>query len=129
MFIRDNRIYTVALRDSVPSGTPLNSYSFLGAGAKFSEAIDVGTFSEAIAFAFIGAAPAGTLDIKMQYGVLQTDGSIKWVDSGDAFTQITTTPGLFFKKLTANFGKYIRFVFTGGGSTSYVLTFQLVLKA
>lgn len=79
-----------------------------------SEPIDMGNFVEAIVWlpvtAHAGTTP--TLDCKVQYS---PDG-VTWIDSGDAFTQITTTDGVFFKKLTANFGRWIRLVFTLGGT-------------
>lgn len=131
VYLRDNTIYTVALRDNVPSAGLLNSLSINDSG--FSQLIEVGTFIEAIAFINVethsGTNP--TLDVDIQYGYKDGNNQMHWVDSGDSFTQMTTTDGLFFKKLSANFGKYVRFHFKLGGTDTptYTLTARLALKA
>lgn len=93
-----------------------------------SDPIDVSNFVEAIVFlpvtAHSGTTP--TLDCKVQY----SPDKVNWVDSGDAFTQITTTNATVFKKLSAIFGKYIRLVFTITGTTpSYTVSPTLVPKS
>ena len=65
--------------------------------------------------------------MKLQYS---PDGK-NWVDSGDSFTQVTTTVSLTLKKLTANFGKYVRCLIAVGGTATptYKLSLFLALKA
>lgn len=93
-----------------------------------SDPIDLGSFIEAILFlpvtAHAGTTP--TLDAKIQY----SSDKINWADSGDAATQVTTTNSLTFKKLTANFGKWVRVVFTIGGTASptYTVTPSIAAK-
>lgn len=133
LLLRDNRAISFALRDAVGGqssvGAKIDALTITGAASYFTEAQDVGSFSEGILFAFTsshgGTNP--TLDIKIQY----SPDNIHWIDSGDAFTQITTTDGLFLKKLTANFGKYVRCVAVLGGTSSpnYKLSLWLVAKA
>jgi len=123
LLVRDNRVYTLALRDPAPTSGPLNALLMNVAGSWFTESIDVGTFTEGIAFLFVSGA-TGTLDVKMQY----SPDNIHWIDSGDAFTQVTTTNGLTLKKLTANFGKYVRFRLDLGSSPSYTVSLFLALK-
>lgn len=89
--------------------------------------LNVGHYNELMLFlnvtAQTGTTP--TLDCKLQYS---PDG-ITWVDSGDSFTQITTTTGLFFKKAASIFGVYIRLVFTlGGTSPNYTVAPKIVAK-
>ena len=120
-FVRDS-----AIRNITYQGTPISE--LVGAATFNSDPLDVSTFVEAIAFinltAQTGTTP--TLDCKIQYSPDQ----VNWIDSGDAFTQMTTSTGLFMKKLSANFGKYIRFVFTLGGTTpDYTFTPTVALKA
>ena len=120
-FVRDS-----AIRNITYQGTPISSLN--GAGAYNSDPLDVSTFVEAIAFINLSAqtGTSPTLDCKIQYSADQ----VNWIDSGDSFTQMTTITGVFIKKLTANFGKYIRFVFTLGGTTPvYTITPQVALKA
>jgi hypothetical protein len=86
--------------------------------------IHVGEYFEGMAFLNV-SAHAGTLptfDCKVQYSPDKTN----WMDSGDAFTQVTTTNSLTNKKLTANFGIWVRFVLTIAG-TAPVYTFDLSL--
>lgn len=130
MLIRDNRIITPVLRDA-PTGA-ISDLVITGAGGKFTEPIDVGTFVELMGIANITANSGTnpTLDINLQYGYKnETTGQFYWVDSGDAFTQITTTNGLTIKKFAAGFGKYIRFRLLLGGTTpSYTTSLKLVAK-
>lgn len=116
--------------DITSLGAVINSFS--GAGTINSDPLDLGNFTEGIVFinstAHSGTTP--TLDCKIQYGVKNADGSYSWVDSGDSFTQITTTNGLFFKKLSSIFGRYIRLVFTiAGTNPTYTATPVLVAKS
>lgn len=93
-----------------------------------SDPIDLGSFLEAILFlpvtAHSGTTP--TLDAKIQY----SPDKVNWVDSGDAATQVTTTDATTFKKLSANFGKWVRVVFTIGGTASptYTVTPSIATK-
>ena len=127
LLVRDNRVYTLALRDTNPGA--LNGFSLANSGTYFTETVDVGTFSEGILFlnmiSVTGTNP--TLDVKLQYS---PDGK-NWVDSGDSFTQVTTTVSLTLKKLTANFGKYVRCLIAVGGTATptYKLSLFLALKA
>lgn len=131
VLIRDTAIITPALRDGAPNSGPLDNMVMTGAGAKFTEPIDVGTYVELLGLIDI-IAQSGTnptLDVLMQYGYKKTNGSFAWIDSGDAFTQITTTLGISKKQFTANFGKYIRFRFTlAGTSPVYTVSFKLSVK-
>lgn len=125
--VRDNRIYTPALRDKMPTSGPISAMVISSVMSGFTEAMDVGTFTEGIAF-ILTASKAGTsptIDCNLQYSM---DGK-NFVDSGDAFTQITDN-GLAFKKFSANFGKFIRFRITLGGSAgpSYTVTMGVALK-
>jgi len=102
----------------------LFSSSTRGSGSTNSSSQDVGDYREAIAFARVtdksGTNP--TLDIKFQGS---PDGS-NFADLGDSFTQITTT-GTYLKKLSENFGKYVRAVATIGGTDTPTFTFSLSL--
>lgn len=130
----DNRILTPALRDGATTIGPLNALIMTGAGSYFTEPIDVGTVKEAIAFLYTtahsGSSP--TLDIDIQYGFLDSNNQYHWLDSGDSFVQVTTSGDgvTSIKKLTANFGKFIRFRLKIGGTSnpSYTVTFKLVAK-
>lgn len=84
------------------------------AGTYNSDPMDVGAFTEGIAFLNVKshAGTNPTLDVKFQASHNKTT----WVDIGDAFTQVTTTDSLTLKRLTANFGKYLRAVITVGGT-------------
>ena len=89
--------------------------------------LDISRYNEGMVFLAVttnsGTTP--TLDCKIQY----SPDKINWVDSGDAFTQITTVNGTFVKKLTSNFGKYIRLVFTLAGTTpNYTFSPLIVVK-
>lgn len=95
--------------------------------AFYTDVIDVGMFTELIAFLNVashgGTSP--TLDITSQ---ISPDG-VTWTD-GDAFTQVTETDSQTIKRITANFGKYMRFkIDLGGTAPRYVLTLSLVGKA
>lgn len=130
----DNRIETPALRDGAPTIGPLNAMVMTGAAGYFTEPIDVGTFKEAIAFLYTTAhgGNAPTLDIDIQYGFLDNNNQYHWLDSGDSFVQTTTTGDgvVIIKKLTANFGKFIRFRLKIGGTANptYTVTLKLALK-
>lgn len=129
LFLRDNTIYTPVLKDNVPAAGRLDSLSLTNTG--FTEAIDVGTFVEAMVMILTagktGSSP--TLDCDVQYGFKDVNNQMHWIDSGDSFTQITDN-GLSFKKLSANFGKYIRFRLKLGGTANpaYTVTMKLILK-
>jgi hypothetical protein len=53
LLLRDNRIITPALRDGAPTTGALNGLLMNQAGGFFTESIDVGTFTEGIAFLFV----------------------------------------------------------------------------
>ena len=104
-----------------------------GAGSYNTDPIDASQYTELLAYikmtAQSGTAP--TLDCKLQYSpnYNPSDQSGDWYDSGDSFTQMTTTTGNFIKKLSSNFGKYVRLVFTLGGTTpNYTFTTAITAK-
>ncbi len=110
-------------------GGKMIGLTIAGAAAYISETIDVGPFIEMIGFVLVNSH-SGTnpsLDIKLQFS---PDGK-NWMDSGDAFTQITTSDTLTLKRFTAIFGKYIRFVATVGGTNTptYNLDLTIIAKA
>ena len=127
MNVRDNPIIKVTSQ-----GQPLTNVS---TGVVTSDPIDMREFVEAIAFinmtAQTGTTP--TLDCKIQYSPdydpsNPTAGN--WVDSLDTFTQMNTSTGVFFKKLSANFGRFIRLVFTPGGTLPvYTIVPTVVAKS
>lgn len=128
LLVRDNRVITPALRDGMPTTGAISGMVVSSVMSGFTEVIDVGTFTEGIVF-LLTSGKAGTnptLDVDLQYS---HDGK-NFVDSGDSFTQIAAN-GLFFKKFTANFGKYIRFRVKLGGTAgpSYTTTMGVALKA
>lgn len=89
--------------------------------------IDVSAFDELIAFLNVTdhAGTNPTLDVKAQ---LSPD-AITWMDAGDAFAQVTETDAMIMKKLTANFGKFVRFhITTGGTSPEYTVALHLIGK-
>lgn len=92
-----------------------------------SSAILAAEYSEGIAYlsSAAGTGTSPTLDIKLQTSY---DGST-WFDHGSAFTQVTTSTSNQVLKFT-NYGKYIRFVYTIGGTTpSFTFTLQATLKS
>jgi len=128
MNVRDNVILNIT-----SGGNPITTVSTANVT---SDPIDVREFIEAIAFinmtAQTGTAP--TLDCKIQYSP-NYDPAIpskpgNWVDSGDTFTQMNTATGVFFEKLSANFGRFIRLVFTPGGTLPvYTIVPTVVAKS
>lgn len=130
LFVRDNRVVTAVLRDGAPTAAALDELVMANAGGYFTQSIDVGTFTEGIAFLYTtdqgGTSP--TLDVNLQYS---HDGK-HFADSGDSFAQITTGGNgiTYFKKFAGNFGKYIRFrVLIGGTATpTYKVTLKVALK-
>lgn len=126
LYIRDNIVITPALRDGMPTAGPISALVISSVMGGFTEVIDVGTFVEGIAFIkTTSSSGSPTLDCDLQYSM---DGK-QFVDSGDSFTQITTN-GLFFKKFSTNFGKYIRFrvKLAGSGSPAFTVTMGVALK-
>lgn len=130
LLVRDNRIITLTLRDGAPTIGALDGLVMSNAAGYFTESVDVGTFTEGIAFltttAHGGSSP--TLDVKFQGSADQKH----WSDLSDAFTQITTTGDgvTAVKRLTANFGKYIRASLVIGGTSTptYTVTLKLAMK-
>lgn len=94
--------------------------------AFYTNPLDVSKFTEAVAFLNVTAQSGSpTLDVTAQ---MSPDG-VYWTD-GDAFTQVTTATTQTIKRITANFGKYLRFkVDPGGTNPRYVLTLSLVGKS
>lgn len=126
--IRANTIIIPNLRDiglaGVTSGL-LSNITMATAGTFFTQVIDIGNYNEAIAFLNVTANTGDTLDIKFQ---TSADGK-SFTDLSDAFSQVTTTNSQTIKKLTANFGKYIRAVIgIAGSSPSYTFTLSIVAK-
>lgn len=110
------------------AGGPTTNITLNTAATFTTEMWHVGTFSELIAFlnsqAHSGTTP--TLDIKFQI----SPDKLNWVDVGDAITQVTTTDSVTFKRLTANFGKYMRAIIVlAGTAPSYKFDLSLVGKA
>ena len=119
---KDSVIIVPAQQDG---GTAWKAATLAVARSYFSEVIDVGSFSEMTAFLIVTANSGNpTLDVKLQW----SPDKVHWIDQGDAFTQVTTTNSMTIKKITSNFGKYVRFQLSIGGTTpSY--TFSLYLAA
>lgn len=124
LFIRDNRVIVPALRTGAPSTGAITNMIVTDSGVRFTEVIDVGTFTELILFAQASTLTAGTLDAILQ---ISPDGKTFMDVSGDSLTQITSA-GIGYKKLTANFGKYIRFKITFGAGTNMVISMWLSCK-
>jgi len=59
LLLRDSRVYTLALRDGAPTTGALNALAMTGDSGYFTEAVDVGTFTEGILFLFVSGAVAG----------------------------------------------------------------------
>ena len=95
-------------------GSEIKDLTTAGAGTNYSAPFHVGTFVECIAFvveqSHSGTNP--TLDVSFEYS---PDGR-NWMDSGDALAQITTADITTAKKLTANFGDWLRVKFIVGGT-------------
>lgn len=88
--------------------------------------VDLGPFDESIVLLNVTAASGTgpTLDVKIQ----TSDDNSDWYDLGSSFSQITAVSKPAALKLT-NFGKYIRAVYTiGGTSPSFTFTIKLVSK-
>jgi hypothetical protein len=124
LLVRDNRVITFSLRDGAPTTGPLNAMPMTGDAGYFTESVDIGTFSEGILFLLVKDAVAGTLDVNIQYSADNKN----FIDSGDSLAQVTNANGLTIKKLTANFGKYVRCRLKIATAGSYTVTLQLVLK-
>lgn len=99
-----------------------------GARSYFTEMFEVGSYVELIGF-LITTAHSGTnptLDVKFQW----SPDKKTWIDEGDAFTQVTTTDSMTYKRVTANFGKYMRMRLDVGGTAdpNYTLSLYIVAK-
>lgn len=115
------------MRDGASAGQPISAITLSGAGQVFTNPFDVGSWVELMAFTTVTAngGTTPTLDIRVQYS---PDGK-NFIDSGDAFTQITTTNSVTVKKLTANFGKYMRLgLVLGGTAPTYTLSVVIIGK-
>lgn len=109
-------------------GGRLDQITLSGATTYYSEAIDAGQYDEIICFlnTLTQAGTTPTLDISFEFS---PDG-ITWMATGDAFTQVTTSTGLTFKRLTANFGKYLRAkLVLGGTNPKYKLSLTVQGKS
>ena len=127
---RDNTIIVPALKsDAGAAQGPISGTTLVGPRSFFTEVMDVGAFIELIAFLNVtshsGTNP--TLDVTLQC----SPDKLEWINIGDAFTQVDTTDSLTLKKITANFGKYVRFRIDIGGTSSptYVFSLYLIAKA
>jgi hypothetical protein len=131
LLVRDNKQYTPRIGSGIESGSLVDALAMSGAAGRFTEPIDVGTFTEGIAFikAASSAGTSPTIDCDLQIGFLDSNNQFQWKDSGDSFTQITAN-GVGFKRFTSNFGKYIRFRLTLGGTNTpgYTVTMRVVMK-
>ena len=127
LVFNDNIVITPTLRDGAPTTGALTARVMQNAGGYFTDPIDVGNYVEGIVFLITTGAggTTPTLDVNVQY----SSDKINWVDSGDAVAQQNTN-GLLIKKLTANFGKYIRFRLLVGGTATptFTVTLHLVVK-
>jgi hypothetical protein len=126
LYFRDRSAIIPSLRDGAPTTGALSDKNMVGPGVYFTESMDVGTYTEIIAFLNVTANDGGsTLDIKFQGS---PDGKT-FTDLSDAFTQVTTTNGQTLKRLTANFGRYIRACITlTGADADYTLSLTLMAK-
>lgn len=124
LIYRDNRIIVPSLRDGAPTTGPITDMAITGAGVKFSEVMDVGTFNEILGFVNVTDFTSGTLDVVYQ---VSPDGKI-FLNVGDAFAQATGA-GIIIKKVTANFGKYIRLKLTMSDPVDMVVSIYLACKA
>lgn len=91
-----------------------------------SSGIDLGRYIEAVAELNVTAASgtSPTLDVKFQ----TSDDDADWYDMDAAFAQITAAAKPAVLKMT-NFGRYVRAVWTIGGTTpSFTFTLKLVAK-
>lgn len=131
VFLRSNAQLTPRVASGTEAGSLIDALVMTGAAGRFTEAIEVGTFTEGIAFiktaSKTGTSP--TVDCDLQIGFKDSNNAIQWKDSGDSFTQITDN-GVGFKRFTANFGLYIRFRLTIGGTATpgYTVTMRVQLK-
>lgn len=111
-------------------GGPLNGVSINGdsnGDTVYSDPIDMSFYDEAIAFlnvtAHAGTTP--TLNVSFEFS---PDGET-WMASGDAFAEVTETDAMILKRLTANFGKWVRAkLVTAGTSPSYTLALYIMAK-
>jgi hypothetical protein len=111
-------------------GGPLKEASINGdanGATVYSDPIDMSNYSEAIAFlnvtAHAGTSP--TLDVSFEFS---PDG-VNWMASGDAFAQVTETNAMILKRLTANFGQFVRAkMVTAGTNPAYNLSLYLIAK-
>ncbi len=123
-----NTNYCDVIIPTIANGSRINALTLTGTGTSYSESIDVGGYSEVICFlntiSQSGTTP--TLDVSFEFS---PDGNT-WMATGDAFTQVTTSTGLTFKRLTANFGKYLRAKIVVGGTTPvYSVTLTVHAKS
>jgi len=124
LYLRDNIVITPRLRDGMPTTGAITNMTLSNNMSGFTEVMDVGTYTEGMVFIQAGSKSGSpTLDCNIQYSM----DKVNFVDSGDSFTQITAN-GLFFKKLTANFGRYIRLRVKLASGGSYVVTMGIALK-
>jgi hypothetical protein len=98
-----------------------------GAGTFYSAPFHVGTFTELIAFltetSHAGTNP--TLDVSFD---ISPDGR-NWMASGDAFAQVTTADTTILKRITANFGDWMRVKVVIGGTNSPTFKYSLTIQA
>lgn len=111
-------------------GGPLNGVTINGdanGDTVYSDPIDMSYYDEAIAFLNVtdhdGTTP--TLDVSFE---VSPDG-VTWMASGDAFAQVETTDAMILKRLTANFGKWVRAkLVTAGTNPAYTLALYIMAK-
>jgi hypothetical protein len=124
VYIRDNRVIVPALRDGAPTTGAITDMEITGAGVKFTDVIDVGTFTEILGFCNVTEFTSGTIDVVYQ---VSPDGKT-FLNVGDAFAQITGA-GIIIKKVTTNFGKYMRLKLTMSDPVDMVLSIYLACKS
>lgn len=111
-------------------GGDLNGVSINGdanGDTVYSNPIDMSYYDEAIAFlnvtAHAGTTP--TLNVSFEFS---PDGET-WMASGDAFAEVTETDAMILKRLTANFGKWVRAkLVTAGTNPAYTLALYIMAK-
>jgi hypothetical protein len=124
LLVRDNRVIVPSLRTGAPTAGAISDMDITDSGVRFTEVIDVGWATELILFAQVTALTAGTLDAIIQFS---PDGKTFTDMTGDNITQLTAV-GIGFKKVTANFGKYIRIKITLGAGSNMTANMWLVCK-
>lgn len=93
----------------------------------YSDPIDMSYYTEAIAFLNVTAHAGTTPTLNVSFEI-SPDGET-WMASGDAFAEVTETDAMILKRLTANFGRWMRAkLVTAGTSPAYTLGLYIMAK-